>query len=182
MTIRQNSRWAVFISGRGSNLQALLDFLPEVDVRWVLSSKSEAQGLIRARRFGIPFEVLPSKIDWKKLDLDLRRRGITHLFLAGFMKMIPAEFVQAWAGRMLNVHPSLLPAYPGLRAMETSFDEGALMGATVHIVTAEMDAGPRLLQREVRPSVRGESGWTSARTLMAMAEHRLVREAASRWR
>ncbi|HRO68510.1 MAG TPA: formyltransferase family protein, partial [Pseudobdellovibrionaceae bacterium] len=130
----RSRRWAVFISGRGSNLQALLDQATVQEIRWVLSSKESAPGLLRAKRAGVPYAVLPKKIDWDELDGELRNRGITDLFLAGFMKLVPAPFVERWEGRMLNVHPSLLPAYPGLRAFEKSYEEKQEMGVTAHIV------------------------------------------------
>ncbi|MBX3040278.1 MAG: hypothetical protein KF789_06150, partial [Bdellovibrionaceae bacterium] len=123
----------MFISGRGSNLQALLDQSPVQEIRWVFSSKDSAPGLLRAKRAGVPVTVLAKKIDWDALDLELRKRGITDLFLAGFMKMVPASFVAKWEGRILNVHPSLLPMYPGLEAFEKSYQEKQDMGVTVHI-------------------------------------------------
>ncbi|MBX2986413.1 MAG: hypothetical protein KF802_00820 [Bdellovibrionaceae bacterium] len=177
-------RWAVFISGRGSNLQALLDQLIDVDIRWVLSSKASAPGLLRARRQGIAATVLPKKIDWAELDRELRRRGIEAIFLAGFMKIIPEDFVRAWAGRMLNVHPSLLPQYPGLNALEKSYDDNAPMGVTVHVVTPEMDAGPQVFQRRALPAGAKAAGVSAreAQVRISRAEQRLVREAVRKWR
>jgi len=176
-------KWAILISGRGSNLQAILDSASAVDVRLVVSSKASAPGLLRAKRMGVPTLVLPKKIDWIELDRELRSRGIDRVFLAGFMKIVPAEFVAKWEDRIVNVHPSLLPAYPGLNAIESSHAEGADMGVTVHVVTPEMDAGPRLLQRrcsvaEVRAS---EFPLAAASLLISRAEQRLVREAVVRW-
>lgn len=173
--------WAVFISGRGSNLQALLDLRADVEIRLVVSSSAKAPGLLRARRQGVPTLVLPKKIDWTALDVELRERGITHLFLAGFMKIVPAEFVDRWTNRILNVHPSLLPAYPGLHALEISHAEGAEMGVTVHVVTAGMDEGPRLLQRRCLRKGHSQSLET-ARIEIARTEQKLVREAVARWR
>lgn len=177
-------RWAVMISGRGSNLQALLDLAGETPVRWVLSSRADAPGLRRARRAGVPATVLPKKIDWVALDRELRARGITHLFLCGFMKIVPAEFVERWAGRILNVHPSLLPAYPGLKSFERAFEEEAVGGVTVHVVTPEMDAGPRLLQMQVTPARARARGLTleNAQYRLSRGEQRLVREALLKWK
>lgn len=181
MIRRREGAWAVFISGRGSNLQAQLDLLSDVNVRLVVSSKASAPGLLRAKRQGIPALVLPKKIDWTLLDAELKRRGIARIFLAGFMKIVPENFVRSWENRILNVHPSLLPAHPGLRAIENSFESGGEMGVTVHVVTPEMDAGPRLLARRTR-----RAGVVSeiATELLAIsrAEQRLVREAVSRWK
>lgn len=176
---RREGAWAVFISGRGSNLQAQLDLLSDLSIRLVVSSKADAPGLLRAKRQGVPVLVLPKKIDWMLLQTELERRGVTHLFLAGFMKLIPQDFVRAWENRILNVHPSLLPAYPGLRALETSFADGADMGVTVHVVTPEMDAGPRLLQRRLR---RRPADLQEAQIEISRTEQRLVREAVLKWK
>lgn len=177
-------RWAVMISGRGSNLQALLDLGGETPVRWVLSSRDDAPGLRRARRAGVPVEVLPKKIDWNELDRGLRSRGITALFLCGFMKIVPADFVEKWAGKILNVHPSLLPAYPGLKSFERAFEENAVCGVTVHVVTPEMDAGPRLLQAKVVKATARAGGMTleDAQYRLSFGEQRLVREAWLKWK
>lgn len=179
--IRRPRRWAVFISGRGSNLQALLDLGSEIELRWVLSSKAKAPGILRAKRAGIPTTVLPAQIDWTALDLELRRRGIDQIFLLGFMKIIPAEFLKSWENRILNVHPSLLPQYPGLHALEKSFEDRASMGATVHIVTPEMDAGPIVLQGKTLKAGFSEIDLAEACLRISKMEHRLVREAALKW-
>lgn len=173
--------WAVFISGRGSNLQALLDEAADLDLRWVLSSKAKAPGLRRARRAGVPISVLSQPIDWTSLDLELRRRGISKIFLAGFMKLIPASFLQNWQGRILNIHPSLLPAYPGLRAWERAWQEGASMGVTVHVVEPEMDAGPRLLQAKIRGEMKTLTP-SQVALKVAVAEQALVPRGVSRWK
>ncbi len=136
-------------------MQAVLDGLSHLDVRLVLSSKAEAAGVRRARRQGVATEILPKVIDWRLVDQTLRTRGITHIFLLGFMKIVPGDFVDKWAGSILNVHPSLLPKFPGLKAIESSHAAGAAMGVTVHVVTPEMDAGPVLLQRQVLQESRG---------------------------
>lgn len=180
----RGTRWAVLISGRGSNLQALLDLGANLDVRLVASSKASAPGLLRARRHGVPTLVLPKKIDWAVLERELHARKITHIFLAGFMKLIPADFVNRWESRLLNVHPSLLPAYPGLAALEKSYEDDAAMGVTVHVVTPGMDEGPRLLQRQTLAPEARARGVTPAEAQWrtSLAEQRLVREAAERWR
>lgn len=178
--LRRNT-WAVLISGRGSNLQALLDLKSDVDLKLVVSSSAKAPGLLRAKRQGVETLVLPKKIDWTELDRELRARNISHVFLAGFMKIVPPEFVAKWENRIVNVHPSLLPAFPGLKAIELSHAAGADMGVTVHVVTPEMDAGPRLLQRKCMTAGHGQS-LEIAQIAVARTEQRLVREAVARWR
>lgn len=183
--VRGSKAWAVMISGRGSNLQALLDLRPEVDVRIVYSSNTKAPGLRRARRAGCPVRVLKGPIDWAGLDAELRHLGIEGVFLLGFMKIVPDFFVKAWDGRILNVHPSLLPAYPGLKSFERSMQEGAAVGATVHLVIPELDAGPRLAQSVAIAAEPGrttaEEGWRLAQRRLSRVEQMLVRETARRW-
>lgn len=182
---RGSKAWAVLISGRGSNLQALLDLAPEIDLRRVYSSSAKAAGLRRARRQGISTHILKAPIDWLELDRELRRAGVERIFLAGFMRLVPESFVNAWRGRILNVHPSLLPAYPGLKSFERSWSEGAAVGASVHVVVPELDAGPVLLRRVAVPAEAGrvlapfES--RQAQRRLSRAEQFLVREAARRW-
>lgn len=172
------TRWAVFISGRGSNLQALLDSVEENRIVLVVSSSAQASGLVKARRMGVPTVVLRKKIDWVQLDQELRKYSVNRIFLAGFMKLIPASFVNAWDGKVLNVHPSLLPAFPGLNAVSKSFESKAPMGVTVHVVTAEMDAGPIVLQKK---APRQSLTLTDAEFLISITEQAMVREAFRRW-
>ena len=143
---RQHPAWAVFISGQGSNMSALLDSEWGENVRLVVSSRSNAYGALRARRRGVAVEVLPTTVDGRRAQ---SHRGITHIFLAGFMKIIPFEFLKAWNKPILNVHPSLLPAYPGLRSLRRAHEDGADVGITVHRVVADVDAGPVVAQRLV---------------------------------
>jgi phosphoribosylglycinamide formyltransferase 1 len=154
-------RVAILISGRGSNMAALIqaagakDFPAEIAV--VISNRSDAGGLERARASGVPavtiesksfggdraaFEaVLQSALDEHRIDL---------ICLAGFMRLFTAEFVQRWYGRMLNIHPSLLPSFPGLDPQGQALRAGVkISGATVHFVIPETDAGPILMQGAV---------------------------------
>ncbi|MCX7977692.1 MAG: formyltransferase family protein [Bdellovibrionaceae bacterium] len=170
--------WAIFISGRGSNLAALLD-LPWLDVRVVVSSKADAQGILRARRVGIPVRVLERQIDWIQLDSDLRNLGVTKIFLAGFMRLLPPAFVDRWRGRVFNIHPSLLPLFPGKEALERSFVNGGPIGVTIHEAVAEVDAGPILLQRKLYDSSRGLT-LDQVRILISRVEQNLIREAVCR--
>jgi phosphoribosylglycinamide formyltransferase-1 len=139
---------ALFISGRGSNAQAVMDLI-DVNVTLVVSSKSHCWGVLRARRQGIPVLILPKKIDWQALDLALSQRKIQRIYLLGFMRLLEAAFCQKWAGRVWNLHPSLLPAFPGKTSIEDSYKAQADMGISIHEVTAELDAGPLLWQNKV---------------------------------
>ncbi len=180
-------KWAVFISGRGSNLQTLLDGLEENAIVLVVSSSAKAPGILKARRMGVPVLVTSSKIDWTLLQSELEQRKVERIFLAGFMKIIPLSFLQSWKNRILNVHPSLLPDFPGLHAIEKSFAAGGAMGVTVHIVTPEMDAGPQLLKkRAVSAHMRTAQepkalSLNDAELLISITEQRLVREGFRRW-
>lgn len=167
-----NSRWAVLISGTGSNLQAVLDRCFEPMPLVVYSSKPSAPGLSKAKRMGIPTVVLPNPIDWEALQADLENRRIQKIFLLGFMKIIPESFVQKWENRMFNLHPSLLPLYPGLQSFEKAYTDGAPLGATVHRVITELDAGPILKQRSfLRAPTESET-----RLRLSWTEQSLVRE------
>ncbi len=169
-------RWALFLSGRGSTAQSALDVLPHLDFAMVVSSKADAPGLQKARRMGVSHQILTAKIDWPGLTQDLRRRRVTHLFLLGFMRLLPAEFVQAWQGRIFNVHPSLLPAFPGAHAIRESYQARAPMGVTVHEVITAMDAGPRKLQSSVPISSFEAPGVPSEVVRrIAQTEQRLIR-------
>lgn len=141
------SRWAVLISGRGSNLSAVLDYPDEIPVAVVVSSKAGVDGLAKARRAGVPCVVLDRKIDWDGLTEMLRARAVTHICLAGFMRIVPASFVASWRGRIVNLHPSLLPAYPGLESIAAAFHADDDIGVTVHEVDEGVDTGRVILQR-----------------------------------
>lgn len=171
------AKWALFLSGRGSTAQSGLDLVGYSEISLVVSSRISAYGLKRARRFGVPTMVLDKKIDWDRLDQDLRQQGVTHIFLLGFMKIIPESFVNRWKGMILNVHPSLLPAFPGAHGMDESFrSPSSEMGVTIHTVTPGMDEGPRRLQFQVLSAkAKAEKTWDQSRLRMAIAEQRLIR-------
>ena len=179
-------RWCVLISGRGSNLGALID--AGLDLRLVLSSDPSALGLLRARRAGISCGVTPylnfekRKIDWVDLDRQLRDARITQIFLAGFMKIVPASFISGWRGRILNLHPSLLPTYPGLNSIERAFRDRADMGLTVHEVTENVDAGRIVChRRSLKAEELGGYLLGSAEFRIHLDEQRTIKEAAARW-
>lgn len=152
-------------------MQVWLDHLEEVDLRLVVSSKSSAAGIAKARRRGIPVILGPIKNNWSELHRQLLLRKIDRVMLVGFMKLLPADFVQAWGGKIWNVHPSLLPSYPGLESFEKAFAEGAPLGITVHEVVAEMDAGPILWQKKVRRFEFLDETWLRG----TLAEHDLMK-------
>lgn len=175
-----SARWAVFVSGRGSNADALWDLLPELDIAVCVSSRRKAYGLKRARRLGIETLVLDSQVQWSALTEFLKARKVNRIFLLGFMKIVPAEFVRHWTGRMWNLHPSLLPAFPGLEAIEKSYNANGPMGVTIHEVTAEMDAGPICLQKKICERAQDEMDLAEAQSRISQTEQRLVREWARR--
>lgn len=184
-------RWAVFISGRGSNLAALIDMYRqnEMDLRLVVSDSCHAYGLKRASWAGIPTMNFPRDssnsraLDWASMADELHRRGLSHLFLAGFMRVLPSDFIDRWQGKILNLHPSILPSYPGLKSIERAYADGSSMGSTVHEVIREVDAGPRVLQRETLNSkwVRSYS-LANAELMVHMDEQRLIKESIRRWK
>ncbi|KAA3625769.1 MAG: phosphoribosylglycinamide formyltransferase [Proteobacteria bacterium] len=151
----------VLISGNGSNLQAIIDHIElhrvPCDVQVVVSNVPSAYGLTRARNAGIATKVLDhrdfetrSAYD-RKLEETLSGHDVEALFLAGFMRILTDEFVQGYAGRMLNIHPSLLPLLKGLNTHRRAIDEGhACHGATVHFVTPALDSGPVVVRGKLR--------------------------------
>lgn len=173
----------VLISGRGSNLDALLarctqDAWP-ARVCAVLSNRPEAAGLETARRAGIPAEALPHAgfASREAFDAELARRVAAHapdwVVLAGFMRVLTPVFLDAFAGRVVNIHPSLLPAFTGLHTHRRALAEGVRVhGATVHLVTPELDHGPILAQAAVPVLDDDDEARLAARVLAA--EHRLL--------
>ncbi|MBF0375836.1 MAG: phosphoribosylglycinamide formyltransferase [Alphaproteobacteria bacterium] len=158
---------AVLISGRGSNLQALLDACAEpafpAEIALVVSNVAGAYGLTRAERAGVPTLVIDHKgFDGRAafdraVDQAIRAAGCEAVCLAGFMRLLTPDFVAGWHGRMLNVHPSLLPAFKGLHTHERALEAGVrLHGCSVHFVTADLDAGPIVAQAAV-PVLRGDT-------------------------
>jgi len=159
-TERMNRRIGVLISGRGSNLQAILDAIAggrlQAEIVVVISNKADAAGLDRARRAGIESLHLNHR-DYdsrETFDLavvaELKKRDVALVCLAGFMRLLSAEFVNAFPNAILNMHPSLLPAFPGLDGQGQALSYGVkVSGATVHIVTPELDNGPVVLQATV---------------------------------
>jgi phosphoribosylglycinamide formyltransferase-1 len=172
-------RIGVLISGRGTNLQALIDAGAELggEIAVVFSNVATAAGLERARRAGIP-TVCRDHRGRPREDFDaevvaiLRAHGVELVCLAGYMRLLSSVFVRAFPQRILNVHPALLPAFPGLDAQRQALEHGVrVSGATVHLVDEGLDSGPIVAQEAV-PVLSSDSVETlSARILEA--EHRL---------
>jgi phosphoribosylglycinamide formyltransferase-1 len=172
----------VLISGSGTNLQTLIDATRDpahpAEITLVISNKPDAGGLERARKAGIPTRVI-SHADFTgreafdaALDTALRDAGCELVCLAGFMRILTGAFVEGWRGRMVNIHPSLLPSFRGLDAQGQALRAGVrLAGATVHFVVPEMDAGPIVVQGAVPVLDGDDTASLSARILTV--EHRI---------
>jgi phosphoribosylglycinamide formyltransferase 1 len=174
-------RTAVLISGRGSNLAALIDACrrPEAraEIALVMSNQPDAAGLQHARAAGIPTETVDHRrfegreaFD-RALSTALKEHKIELVCLAGFMRVLSGWFAERWRDRLLNIHPSLLPAFPGLDAHRQALSAGVrFSGCTVHFVRAEVDAGPILVQGVV--PVRQEDTPETLAARVLQAEHR----------
>ena len=183
---RKTGRIAVLLSGRGSNFRALLAAVREgridAGIALVLSNKAEAPGLASAREAGLDTLFLdpkrfPSKEDYDaEIVRELGARDIDLVCLAGYMKILTPVFCRAFKNRILNIHPALLPAFPGLHVQQRAIDWGVrFSGCTVHFVAEEVDMGPIVLQAAV-PVLQDDTEETlSARILIE--EHRIYPEA-----
>jgi phosphoribosylglycinamide formyltransferase-1 len=180
------SRLAVLISGRGSNLQSIIDAIAcrrlQAAIGVVISNRPDAPGLQRAREAGIEAVWLSPRAYRDRGDYDravaaeLRARAIDLVCLAGFMRVIGAPLLGAFPNRILNIHPSLLPSFPGLDAPRQAVEHGVrVAGATVHLVTGELDGGPIVAQAAVPVFPDDTADTLSARILAE--EHRLYPEA-----
>lgn len=182
-------RLAVLISGSGSNLQALIDASEHrgspFEIGLVISNRPDAFGLERARRAGIPTETINHRGFGTREAYDtvlserLRQEAPDLIALAGFMRILTPGFVEQWRGRLLNIHPSLLPNYRGLHTHERVLEAGdPVHGATVHFVTAELDGGPAILQARVPVRADDDPARLAARVLEQ--EHHIY-PLAARW-
>jgi phosphoribosylglycinamide formyltransferase 1 len=175
-------RVGVLISGRGSNLSALIAAQDaSYQIILVLSNVEDAAGLDKAQRSGIATQVIPhggkSREDFdSELDAALRAAGAELVVLAGFMRILSDGFVRAWEGKLINIHPSLLPAYRGTKVHERVLAAGeSVSGASVHFVVPELDAGPVIAQASV-PVHADDTPGTLAERVLAV-EHQLYPEA-----
>src|SRR3954470_12067968 len=180
-------RVAILISGRASNMAALIraaatpDFPAEIAV--VISNRADATGIAAAKASGVEALVIESKEFGKDrsafegvLQATLDKHQIELICLAGFMRLFTSEFVQRWYGRMLNIHPALLPSFPGLEPQAQALRAGVkISGATVHFVTPETDSGPILMQGAV--AVRDDDTAETLAARILQIEHRIYPDA-----
>ena len=180
------ARTAILISGRGSNMMALVEAARAADfpaeVVCVVANRADAGGLAFAAANGIAAKVIdhkayPSREAFEAaLDDYLRSMGVEAIALAGFMRVLTGDFISRWDGRMINIHPSLLPAYKGLHTHERAIaDKAEKHGCSVHLVTPELDGGPVLLQAEV-PVLPDDTPDTLAARVLT-EEHRIYPQA-----
>jgi phosphoribosylglycinamide formyltransferase-1 len=180
-------RVAILISGRGSNMTALIEAAKDpaypAEIVLVLSNRPDAAGLARARAEGVATAVvdhsrfgMDREAFERALQAELERHRIEIVCLAGFMRLLTPWFVRRWQGRLINIHPALLPAFKGLNTHERALAEGATHhGATVHFVVPEMDSGPTILQDRLRVLATDDVASLAARVLEI--EHRIYPQA-----
>jgi phosphoribosylglycinamide formyltransferase-1 len=179
------TRLGILLSGRGSNFEAIADHVAagdlDAEIAVVISNRPDAPGLEAARRRGLPAVAIPSKgLDREVYDRmaieELRGRGVELVCLAGFMRLLSATFVRAFPNRILNIHPSLLPSFPGLDAQHQALEHGVrVSGCTMHFVDEYLDAGPILAQAPV-PVLDTDTVETLAARILK-EEHRIYSEA-----
>jgi phosphoribosylglycinamide formyltransferase-1 len=178
-------RLGLLISGRGSNFEAIADHIAdarlEAEIAVVISNRPDAPGLAAARRRGLNAVALPSRgldreIYDRQLAGELEKSRVDLVCLAGFMRLLSASFIRRFPDRILNIHPSLLPAFPGLDAQHQALEHGVkIAGCTVHFVDENLDAGPIILQSPV--PVRDDDTVDSLSTRILVEEHRIYSEA-----
>lgn len=172
----------VLISGNGTNLQAIIDAIEagklDAKIEVVVSNKADAYGLVRARNHGIAVEVLNHRNFSSREDYDqaviavLQSRGVELVVLAGFMRLLSPAFIKAYSNRIMNIHPALLPSFPGLNVQQRAVDHGVrFSGCTVHFVNEECDEGPIIIQAVV-PVFTDDNGETLAARILEQ-EHRI---------
>ncbi|HET9716642.1 MAG TPA: phosphoribosylglycinamide formyltransferase [Pseudolabrys sp.] len=183
----KRKRVAVLISGRGSNMAALVEAAKDTEypaeIVLVVSNRPDARGLTIAQAAGIPVRVVDHKTFGedrsgfeRAIDEVLKEFNVDLVCLAGFMRLLSAQFVESWKGRLLNIHPALLPNFRGLDTHKRALEAGVRMhGATVHFVVPEMDAGPIILQEALAVQLHDTEESLAARVLEI--EHRLYPEA-----
>ncbi len=181
-------RIGVLLSGRGSNFEALAEScaagrIPNAEIALVVSNREGAAGIERARARGIAVRVIPSKgLEREAYDRQvaaaLAEARVDLVCLAGYMRLLSPYFVAQFAGRILNIHPSLLPAFPGLEAQRQALEHGVKWsGCTVHFVDERLDAGPIVMQATV--AVRDDDTAESLAARILAEEHRIYSEAVA---
>lgn len=145
------NRWALFFSGRGSNLQAILKMYSKT---WshkpiLVSDNAKSQGIEIGESFGLTTYILKKPIDYKELSIFLKEQKVDHIFLLGYLKIIPATFLSEWTKNIFNLHPSLLPSYPGLQSIERAYNDKNAIGITIHRVIEGVDQGEILMQQKI---------------------------------
>lgn len=176
----------ILISGNGSNLQAMIDAIEkkqlDAEVRVVISNRADAYGLVRARKHGVPTEIVdhgkfPSREAFDQHLIErFKVQQVELVVLAGFMRLLSADFVHAFSNRIMNIHPALLPAFPGLHVQRKAVEAGVrFSGCTVHFVNEECDQGPIIIQAVVPVFPDDSEESLSARILKE--EHRIYPKA-----
>ncbi len=166
----------ILISGRGSNMVALINAvrsgeIPASEVAVVISDRADAGGLAKARERGVETVVIERKGRTRvehddEIISELNKRGVELVCLAGYMRLLSPEFVQAFPNRIVNIHPSLLPSFPGLNVQQQAIDHGVkISGCTVHFVNEDLDAGPIILQKAVEVKNNDTTETLAARIL-----------------
>jgi phosphoribosylglycinamide formyltransferase-1 len=179
-------RIGVLLSGRGSNFEALADSvaaarIPDAEIALVISNRENAPGIEKARARQIPAQVIPSRgLEREAYDklviAALEEKKVDLVCLAGYMRLLSPAFVAAFRGRILNIHPSLLPAFPGLESQRQAIEHGAkFSGCTVHFVDENLDAGPIILQAAV--PIRDDDTPETLSERVLKEEHRIYTEA-----
>lgn len=178
----------ILLSGRGSNFEAIANSIeagriPDARIAVVISNKPSARGLQIARERGLPAVAIPSKgLEREAYDrlvaAELKKHEVDLICLAGFMRLLSAYFVQEFTGRVLNIHPSLLPSFPGLEAQHQAFEHGVkVTGCTVHFVDENLDSGPIIIQQPV-PVLDGDTPETLSARILEQ-EHKIYTEAVA---
>jgi phosphoribosylglycinamide formyltransferase 1 len=179
----------ILISGRGSNMVALVDAvksgeIPDSEVAVVISDKTDAAGLEKAKERGVETVLIERKGRTREQHdaetiAELKRRNVELICLAGYMRLLSCDFIAAFPNRIINIHPSLLPSFPGLDAQRQALEHGVrVTGCTVHFVNEQLDAGPIILQRAVE--VRDDDTVEALSARILEQEHRAYVEAVER--
>jgi len=185
--MKRKVKLGVLVSGSGSNLQSVIDHIEkgllDAEIRMIISNTPEAYALVRARTHGIPYTVLEHRdfdtreaFDRKMIEV-LNQSGVELVILAGFMRILSPLFLAAFPMRIMNIHPAILPSFPGMHAQKRAFDYGVkFSGCTVHFVSAEVDMGAIVLQAVV-PVLQNDTAETLAARIL-VEEHKIYPEAA----